>query len=53
MFPASVMVISKVAGRVSVVESLTSKVTEEIFAVYNSPKNSVTWIVMFQKAALA
>ena len=53
MFPASVMVISKVAGRVSVVESLTSKVTEEIFAVYNSPKNSVTWIVMFRKAALA
>ena len=27
MFPASVLVISKVAGRVSVVESLTSKVT--------------------------
>ena len=48
MFPVNYPRISKIGGKVSVVEKRFSKVTGEISAFYNSCGNSIPCIYMFQ-----
>ena len=48
MFPVNYPRISKIGGKVSVVEKCFSKVTGEISAFYNSCGSSIPCIYMFQ-----
>ena len=48
MFPVNYPRISKIGGKVSVVEKRFSKVTGEISAFYNSCGNSILCIYMFR-----